>query len=176
MLYIGANDIEKAVEHDRIMDCIERAYTLYEQGNFHMPDRMHVDRPEGTILYMPCFSEDISGTKIVSTFPGNQEFGLPTIQGTMILNSAKTGVPIAIMDGAMVTAYRTGAVGGVGIRYTTRKDCKSLGLIGTGVQGYYQVIYACHARPIQKITLYNRDMEKLKPLRLDWRVSCRVWR
>lgn len=130
--------MEEVIELKDIMDCVEKAFGLYESGCFHMPDRMHVDRPEGTILYMPCFTDEVSGTKIVSTFPENIQSGIPSIQGTMVLNKSKTGETLAIMDGAMITAYRTGAVGGVGVRHTTREDCKSLGLVGTGVQGFFK--------------------------------------
>lgn len=162
MLYISNKEIEEIIDLDEIMDCIERAFQLYNSNNFQMPDRMHVDRKEGTILYMPCFTEEVSGTKIVSTFPNNIKAGIPTIQGTMILNNSKTGQPIAMMDGAMITAYRTGAVGGVGVRYTSREDCKSLGLIGTGVQGFFQVIYACKARNIRDVYIYNRSKDSLE--------------
>lgn len=173
MLYIGTKDFEKVVEFDKMMDCIEKAYLLYEKGNFQMPERMHVDRPEGTVLYMPCFSATFSGIKIVSTFPGNQQSGIPVIQGTMILNSTKTGVPLAIIDGALITAYRTGAVGGVGIKYTTRQDCDRLGLIGTGVQGFFQILYACYTRPIRKFTFYDKDNIKAEEFkkRLSDRIS-----
>jgi ornithine cyclodeaminase len=164
MLYIGKKHIEQVVNLEDIMDCVERAFGLYENGDYHMPERMHVDRPEGTILYMPCFAGKVSGTKIVSTFPGNVEFGVPTIQGTMILNNCATGEALAIMDGATITAYRTGAVGGVGIRYTSRPDCTTVGLIGAGVQGLYQLIYACHTRPIEQITIFDTSRQRAEQL------------
>lgn len=171
MLFIGKEHMKQIVKLDGIMDCVERAFDLYEIDDYHMPERMHVDRPEGTILYMPCFTNEVSGTKIVSTFPGNMEAGIPTIQGTMILNNSKTGEPLAIMDGAMITAYRTGAVGGVGIRYTSREDCQSVGLVGTGVQGFFQLLYACKARPIEKIFLFDRTCERAESLRERLRIA-----
>jgi ornithine cyclodeaminase/alanine dehydrogenase-like protein (mu-crystallin family) len=164
MLYIGKKQIEQVVDLEDIMDCVERAFGLYESGNYQMPERMHVDRPEGTILYMPCFAGEVSGTKIVSTFPGNVEFGVPTIQGTMILNNCGTGEALAIMDGATITAYRTGAVGGVGIRYTSRPDCTRVGLVGAGVQGLFQLLYACHTRPIEDIYIFDTSAQRAEQL------------
>lgn len=152
--------MEEVIDLEDIMDCVEKAFSLYESGRFQMPDRMHVDRPEGTILYMPCFTDEVSGTKIVSTFPENIQSGIPSIQGTMVLNKSKTGETLAIMDGAMITAYRTGAVGGVGVRHTTRENCKSLGLVGTGVQGFFQVLYACTARPIETLYIFDKNTER----------------
>lgn len=160
MLYLGAKHMDEIIELDQMMDCIEKAFLLYEDGQYQMPDRMRVDRPEGSVLYMPCFTDKVSGTKIVSTFPANTQLGIPSIQGTMLLNKSNTGETLAIMDGAMITAYRTGAVGGVGIRYTTRINCESVGLVGTGVQGFFQVLYACAARPIKKVTIFNQNRER----------------
>lgn len=172
MLYISNKDLEKVIVLDDIMDCIEKAFGIYKSKNFQMPDRMHVDREEGTILYMPCFTETVSGTKIVSTFPDNINNGISSIQGTMILNKSKTGEPIAMMDGAMITAYRTGAVGGVGIRHTTRENCTSVGLVGTGVQGFFQVLYACKARPIENVYIF--DLSKDRAEKFKERLSAKL--
>lgn len=158
MLYISKKHMEKIISLDVMMDAVEEAFKIYEKKNFQMPDRMHVDREEGTILYMPCFTDNVSGTKIVSTFPENIKSGIASIQGTMILNNSKTGEPLAMMDGAALTAYRTGAVG---VRHTTRVDCESVGLIGTGVQGFYQLLYACAARPIKRISIYDLSKERV---------------
>jgi ornithine cyclodeaminase len=166
MLYIGAKHMEELIELDDMMDCIEKAFLIYEAGQYHMPVRMHVDRPEGTVLYMPCFTDTVSGTKIVSTFPENIQSGIPSIQGTMVLNKSQTGEALAILDGAMLTAYRTGAVGGVGIRYTTRKNCESVGLVGTGVQGFFQVLYACAARPIKRVTIFDSNRERAEAFKV----------
>lgn len=61
MLYIRIQQLAEIVHFDEMMDRIERAFELYESKQFHMPDRLHVDREEGTILYMPCFTDTVSG-------------------------------------------------------------------------------------------------------------------
>ena len=97
------------------------------------------------------------GTKILSIFPDNASLGLPSIDGIMYLNDYQTGKPLAVMDGQAVTAWRTGAVGGVGIRHLSRKDCHTVGIVGAGVQGFYQALYACAARPIHTVYIYNHS-------------------
>ena len=101
------------------------------------------------------------GTKILSIFPDNASLGLPSIDGIMYLNDYKTGRPLAVMDGQAVTAWRTGAVGGVGIRQLSRKDCPTVGIVGAGVQGFYQALYACAARPIHTVYVYNHSARDL---------------
>ncbi len=164
MLYLNENDITKAVNLNQVMDTIEKAYAIDLNGEYHMPPRMHVDNESNTLLYMPCFMKSIIGTKILSLFPGNKEKKKPVIQGLVLLNCPETGTPLALLDGAKLTALRTGAVGGVAVRCITREKAKTLGLIGSGVQGYHQVLFACEARGIKQVNLYDLSTEKSQEL------------
>ena len=62
-----------------------------------------------------------------------------------------------MLDGQSVTAYRTGAVGGVAIRHLSRKDCHTAGIVGAGTQGFYLALYACAARDIHTVYVYNHS-------------------
>lgn len=106
---------------------------------------------------MPCYTKDIIGTKILSIFPENAALGLPSIDGVVLLNDRTTGAPVAVLDGQAVTAYRTGAVGGVGIRHLSREDCHTVGIVGAGVQGFHLALYACAARNIHTVCVYNHS-------------------
>ena len=59
------------------------------------------------------------------------------------------------MNGSVLTAMRTGAVGGVALRYLAPEDAASVGLVGCGMQGLHQLLYACEVRPITDIYLYD---------------------
>ncbi|WFD09514.1 ornithine cyclodeaminase family protein [Tepidibacter hydrothermalis] len=161
MLYLNEHDIKEAVSLDEIMDAIEKAFHIYEKDAFFMPDRIHIDKDQNTLLYMPCFSESIFGTKILTLFPDNPKKNEPVTNGLMLLNDRETGKPVCMINGASITAYRTGAVGGVGIRYTSPQNVKNLGVIGTGVQGFYQTLYACKARNFEKVTVFDAYSQKL---------------
>jgi ornithine cyclodeaminase len=161
MLYLGQKDIFNLVSFDELMDSIELAFKIYEQKNFQMPDRIHLHYKEDTFLYMPCFTENIIGTKILTVFPKNTEKNIPAIQGIMLLNDVETGKPIALIDGASLTAFRTGAVGGVGVKHTTKENCQSVGLVGAGVQGFYQLLFATKVRDIKRIYIYDIFKDKL---------------
>lgn len=110
---------------------------------------------------MPCFLEDTFGTKVLTVFPENREKNKPVIDGLMLLNDYDTGETVSILDGKTLTALRTGAVGGTGIRYTTPKNVKVVGLVGAGVQGFNQLRFACEARDIEKIIIFDLFKEKL---------------
>ena len=50
-------------------------------------------RDKNMMLYMPCFLDSVIGTKMLSEFPDNSSLGIPYLNGLMILNNAKTGLP-----------------------------------------------------------------------------------
>ncbi|MEF9942408.1 MAG: ornithine cyclodeaminase family protein [Lachnospiraceae bacterium] len=157
MLFLNKSDIEKSVDLNGMMDQIEEAYRIFASGEYYMPPRPTVVHKDKTLLYMPCFVNDSFGTKILTVFPENSKLGLPAIDGLMLMNDYETGKPVAMLDGQTVTAYRTGAVGGVGIRHLSRKDCHTVGIVGAGVQGFYQALYACVAREIHTVYVFNHS-------------------
>lgn len=161
MLVLSEKELLESVTLDEVMDSIEDAFRIYVGNDFFMPDRVHIDHGQKTLLYMPCIAGGLLGTKYLTLFPENIPKSLPTIYGLMILNDYETGRPLCILDGKVLTALRTGAVGGTGIKHTTPNTVSTVGLIGAGVQGYYQLMYATHVRSISTIYIYDRDAEKL---------------
>lgn len=161
MIFLGKEEIEKLVDPDEIMDQIEEAYRIFGADAYYMPPRPVIEHENKTLIYMPCFTEDVIGTKMLTIFPENAKLGLPSLDGLVILNDRTTGAPLAIMDGQAVTAWRTGAVGGVGIRHLSRKDARTVGIVGAGAQGFHQAVYACAARNIETVYIWNHSNRDL---------------
>ncbi len=157
MLFLNKNGIVRSVELNELMDQIEEAYHIFGAGDFYMPPRPTVSYRNKTLIYMPCYTEKSLGTKMLTIFPENAKLGLPSIDGLVILNDLETGKTLSILDGQTVTAFRTGAVGGVGIRYLSRKDCHTVGIVGAGVQGFHLALCACAAREIHTVYVYNHS-------------------
>lgn len=160
MLFLNDKDIRESIELKDIISGVEDAYRLYEEKKFYMPDRISIDRDGDMLMFMPGFTEKYMGTKILTLYPDNNKRNLPVIDGLMLINDVDTGEVLSIMDGKTVTELRTGAVGGVGIKYTTPEDAETVGLIGTGVQGLVQLQYACEVRDIKFINIFNRNDKK----------------
>lgn len=173
MLVLNSDDLTKSISVLDAMKSVEDAFLLQESGNYNMPNRMHIDFKENTLLLMPAFIDDFFSTKLVSVFPGNINKNISVIKGAVLLNDGDTGEPLAVMNGSMLTALRTGAVGGLGITYTTPLNIKSIGLIGAGQQGFHQVLFACTVRNIEKVFIFDpfnknvqqfiADLKKLLP-------------
>lgn len=161
MIFLDKQAIEKLVDPDEMMDQIEEAYRIYGKGAYYMPPRPVIEHDQKTLIYMPCYTDEIIGTKMLTIFPENAKLGLPSLDGLVILNDQKTGAPLAILDGQAVTAWRTGAVGGVGIRHLSRKDADTVGIVGAGVQGFHLAVYACAARPIRTVYIWNHSSRDL---------------
>ncbi len=89
-------------------------------------------------MAMPAYiggSIDLMGMKWYGSNSANREKGLPRSILTVMLNDKDTGAPLALMSANLLSAYRTGAIPGVGAKYLARKDSKVLGICGPGVMG-----------------------------------------
>ncbi|MCP4671285.1 MAG: ornithine cyclodeaminase family protein [Desulfobacula sp.] len=157
MLFLNKHTILK-IDHTIIQNAVEDAYKLILNSNYNMPDRMHVPDNNNTLLLMPCFSRDFFATKLVTVFPEAQRHGQPAVNGILVLCDNISGKPLAVMDGAALTAQRTGAVGGVAVKCLTDQSIKTAGIFGAGVQGLSQARYLLFNRKIK--TLYICDLKK----------------
>ena len=86
--------------------------------------------------------------KWVSVFPNNpHKYGIPNVSGLIILSEIEKGFPFAVMDGTLITALRTAAMGAIGAKYLARKDSTVYGTIGTGEQARMHFKYIKHTFP-----------------------------
>jgi ornithine cyclodeaminase/alanine dehydrogenase-like protein (mu-crystallin family) len=121
--------------------------------------RQHLDLSGGTLLIMPALSPQAVGVKFVSIVPSNSGRRLPVTSGTMLLSDGATGLPLCIMNAENLTALRTGAVGALSIQLMTPPALASAGVVGCGIQGAWQTIFACAVRPIEEIFYCARSPE-----------------
>jgi ornithine cyclodeaminase len=161
MRVISEKDIESAIDFQELLVTVEKAFLLQEENNFYMPDRSHINYRDNALLLMPCFREEVFSTKLVSVFPKNKKQHKPSIYGSVLLNSGITGEPLALINGSKLTALRTGAVGAIGILYTTSIKANSLGLFGAGVQGFHQLIFAATVRNIERVGVFDPHNKKI---------------
>jgi ornithine cyclodeaminase/alanine dehydrogenase-like protein (mu-crystallin family) len=165
MLFLNADEIMDALAFDAVVDSVEEALRVYEERAFVMPERMAVHCGDNNLLLlMPCVSMGSIATKVLTVFPGNRAMNRPVIDGIVILSDRSSGEILALMDGKTITSMRTGAVTGASIRHLARTDARSVGLVGCGAQGYYQLMYACTARDVRKITLFDIIPAVISPL------------
>lgn len=121
-----------------IVAVVEEAFKEKGKGDVEMPPKPGIHpAPDAFIHAMPAYLPKMrsAGVKWISGFPENFKQGLPYISGLVVLNDPDTGMPVAVMDGAWITAKRTGAATAVAAKYLARKDSTSFGVLGCGVEG-----------------------------------------
>lgn len=165
MLVISEQDIEKCVEPIDFISAIEKAYIIQDKASTNIPNRMHLDNEENTLLVMPGFIESVFGTKLVSLFPKNANDNKPVLNGVMVLNDARTGEPLAMINGNKLTAMRTGAVGATAVKYLAPFNVQTLGIIGAGIQAYHQALIVSITRPFRKLIICDKNLSKAEVLK-----------
>jgi ornithine cyclodeaminase/alanine dehydrogenase-like protein (mu-crystallin family) len=157
--YLDADAIRAGVAIADMLDAVEAAYRDVATGRDRSPLRSRVELPNGDLLLMPGVREDGAGAsvKLVTVTPANTERGLPTIHAVVAWFDSETGEPIALIDGATLTAMRTGAASGVATRLLARTDASTLAVIGAGAQAEWQLRAVLAARPIRRALVYARE-------------------
>ncbi|MGH7541438.1 MAG: ornithine cyclodeaminase family protein, partial [Gemmatimonadota bacterium] len=129
---IGAEELRARLPMAAAVDALEEAFRVGVPAG--APLRTHVETPAGSLLLMPATGEAGVGVKLVTLTPGDPGRGLPFIHAVYILFDPETQVPLAVMDGAALTALRTAAVSGLATRHLAREDAARLVVFGAGVQ------------------------------------------
>lgn len=110
----------------------------------------------GTSLIMPAWNEQgYFGVKVINIFPENTRQGLPGLHATYTLYSARTGVPLAQVDGDVVTAYRTAGAAALGASYLARADARTLLIVGAGRIAALVAPAMRAVRPIDRVLVWN---------------------
>lgn len=162
MRYLSARDLADLVAPSALVLALEQGLRDFARHRLHIPARQHLDFGGNALLTMPAVGVTRFGVKVVSVVPANASRGLPVVKGLMMLSDAATGEPLAVIDASMLTAQRTGAVTALAIKYTTRPEVERLGIIGTGVQGTWQAIFACAVRGIRRLAYFARSDESAR--------------
>lgn len=166
MRVIGASDVEQILDFPPL---IERLRAAFRSGA-EVPRRAHheIEVPggkAGTLLLMPAWRVGgYMGVKIVSVFPDNAARGLASVQGTYVLMSARTGEPLAAIDGRMLTLRRTAAASALAAKYLARSDAEKMLMIGTGALAPNLIVAHASVRPIRELLVWGRDPAKAERL------------
>ena len=163
---LSASDIRAALPMPKAIDAMRHAYSQLSAGKATAPPRQHLSTDKGITLIMPAHLPERSefGIKVVSVYDDNPNLGLPRISATVLVLDPTTGAPKAFMDGASLTAIRTGAGGGVAADLLARKNAKTIGLFGAGVQARAQLQAVMAVRNITSVNLISRTQTSAQQL------------
>ena len=163
---LSASDVRAALPMSKAIDAMRHAYSQLSADKATAPPRQHLSTDKGITLIMPAHLPERSefGIKVVSVYDDNPNLGLPRISATVLVLDPTTGAPKAFMDGASLTAIRTGAGGGVAADLLARKNAKTVGLFGAGVQARAQLQAVMAVRNITSVNLISRTQTSAQQL------------
>ena len=162
MLILGERALIEAASKDELISVIEGAMVTAEGNEFSLLYTTVSINNSDLLMLLPCVTRNAWGCKLLTMRPDNPKKGLPLIDGVVAMFDGQTGAPTALLEGKSFTALRTGAVGGAGLKNIAPQDITSLGVIGAGIQGYWQAQFGCAARKgIKEVWVYDHTERKL---------------
>lgn len=156
---VGINDVA--------LTAVSDAFTKLANDQATMPPIMRVDVPEnnGEVDIKSAYIKGLDGfaVKMSSGFFNNRQLGLPSLSGMMVLLSAVTGFPQALLlDNGYLTDVRTGLAGALAAQYLAPKQVDTVGVVGAGMQGRYQMRALQLVRTFSKLVVYDHNAEQVK--------------
>jgi ornithine cyclodeaminase/alanine dehydrogenase len=146
---------------DDYIRIVEDAFRRYAEGASFDPVLAHVDVDQGEFHIKagglrgapPYFALKVNG----GFFQNQARYGLPNIQGLIVLSRADNGTPLAVMDSAEITIQRTGAATAVAAKLLARPNSRVCVVCGCGNQGRVQLRALARVLPLEQVFAWSRD-------------------
>lgn len=160
-LFLSEARVEQLLPLHELLPALERALIEFSAGRVIQPVRsvVPIAEHEGWFGLMPAVYGDVFGAKLVTVFPKNAERGLHTHLAAIHLFRAKTGEPLAIMDGRFITAWRTAAVSAIATRELSPPNARVLAILGSGVQAHTHFEALSAQRRFEEVRVWSRAPE-----------------
>ncbi|WP_129117043.1 ornithine cyclodeaminase family protein [Halegenticoccus tardaugens] len=164
MRVLSDSEIDDLLDLGALLPVVESAFVKQGRGEVERPDRPHFpvgagiegDEPLGTGLVMPAYVHGAAyyATKLVGVHEGNGERGLPTVNATIALTEAETGLPAAYLAGTRITNARTGCIGGLAAKHLATEPLR-VGIVGAGAQARWQARAIAAATDVDRVRVYS---------------------
>jgi alanine dehydrogenase len=163
-LLLSRRDVAAMLRLDECIVAVEQAFMSHAEGRSLPPGVLGVRARDGGFhikaagleLVRPYFAAKVNG----NFFQNKQRFGLPNIQGIIVLYDAENGYPLAVMDSIEITIIRTGAATGVAAKYLARPDATIATVAGCGNQGRISLRALATVRRLEKVYAFDTDHEQ----------------
>ncbi|WP_256841489.1 ornithine cyclodeaminase family protein [Ornithinimicrobium cryptoxanthini] len=166
MEFVDAHTIRQVLDPSALVAALREAFAAPDTAV--VPERAHHridDALDATLLVMPAWQRGAwLGVKVVGHFPQNRAQGLPGLYGSYLLSSARTGQPVAVLDGTELTRWRTAAASALAADYLAPAEVREHLLIGAG--NVASAIPSCYAgvRDVGLTRVWSRTLEGAQTL------------
>ncbi|WP_324823875.1 ornithine cyclodeaminase family protein [Sinanaerobacter sp. ZZT-01] len=159
-LLLNLNEVQSLLTIEDTVEAVKAGYMAFNRGVVQMPPvvSLMAHKFNGEMDFKMGYSEqeDIIGIKMAGGYWDNpKKYNLPSGLAMICLFDAANGVPICILDGTLITGYRTAAAGTIGALCLARKDAENIAMIGTGMQARLQVMALSKYFNIKNVRVYG---------------------
>ena len=166
-LLLTRSEVAALLGVEECMTAVEQAFKLYAEGRIAPPGVLGIHAADGGLHIkagLLTVGRPYFVAKANANFPQNlRRFGLPTIQGIIVLCDAENGRLLALMDSMEITILRTGAATGVAAKYLARVDAQVVTICGCGNQGRISLKALAQVRGLTQV--YAFDVDQAQALR-----------
>jgi ornithine cyclodeaminase/alanine dehydrogenase-like protein (mu-crystallin family) len=164
LLIVSGADVKRALPMADCIEAVDQAMRAFSRGAADVPLRTVMALPGGRNFFgvMPGYLDAPRGlgAKILTVYPDNPQRGLSSHVGLVVLFDSETGMPLAVMDAAEITAIRTAAASAVATRALARPDASHLAILGTGEQAVTHLEAIAKVRTLRTVKVWGRTAEK----------------
>ncbi|MFL1553168.1 ornithine cyclodeaminase family protein [Pseudomonas sp. D47] len=162
MQIIDATEMSGDARLWQVMEVLGEAFKDLRTGEEQSPPRTLLQHGPSEMLISPAawMKRGVASVKITTLTQGNSEHGLPLIHGVVVLTDINTGQILALLDGASLTALRTGAVAGLATSLCAPANAGDLAILGAGVQARATLLAMLAVRQIHRVRLFSRTMAR----------------
>src|SRR5205807_3845422 len=158
-LFLNEDQVRQHLRMADLIPAMEKALIEFSAGKVTQPVRsvikVDVAAATGFLGLMPALTPEGLGLKAVTFYPSNAQRGIPTHMATIFLVDPETGVPLAVMDGTLITEMRTAAVSAVATKLLASPDAKILAILGSGVQARSHVEALRLVRRFEEVRVWS---------------------
>jgi ornithine cyclodeaminase/alanine dehydrogenase-like protein (mu-crystallin family) len=161
MIYLDEAHVRAVLRYDELIPAMERALVAFSHGDVVAPVRtiLTVEEHKRYFGVMPAVLGNVMGAKLVSFYPGNENTPFHTHQAAILLSDARTGEPLAAMDGRLITEMRTGAVSAAVTKLLMPRQSRVLAILGSGVQAHAHAQALSHIGRFDEVRVWSRSAE-----------------
>jgi ornithine cyclodeaminase/alanine dehydrogenase len=167
-LVIPRSAVAQLLTFEDVLPAVESGHAALAARRADQAERRNLLAPESDLMLIPMLAasaeHDVAGLKLLADTPGNPAHGLPRQQSVILLVDRLTGRFEALLDGALITLFRTAAASAIATKYLARADSHVLGLIGAGAQAWAHVQAISQVRRIDRVVVWSRRADPARAL------------
>ena len=166
MRFFSEADVDALLDPASLLAALEQAFIDLSEGRVTQPLRSVMGFSDigtgtapgadhGLLFIKPAQVGNALVTKLITLVPSNAVRGIPSLLATIVLMDPASGRPLAVMEGARLTALRTAAASAVAAKSLAAPGSRTLGILGSGVLARSHAQMIRLVRPIETIKVWS---------------------